>query len=79
MENQSSGPNVKMTTEEMVQTLTEANTSSANALHRQVFREALRALVRLAKAEKLLEMKRDVALSIGLDPKRLPSPPRSES
>lgn len=79
MENQSNGLNVKMTTEQMVQALTDANTSGANALHRHVFREALRALVRLAKAEKLLEMKRDVALSIGLNARRLPSPPSSES
>lgn len=79
MENQSNELNVKMTTEEMVQALTDANTSGANALHRHVFREALRALVRLAKAEKLLEMKRDVALSIGMDPRRLPAPPRPEA
>lgn len=79
MENQTNGLSVKMTTEEMVQALTEANTSGASALHRQVFREALRALVRLAKAEKLLEIKRDVALSIGLNPRRLPAPPKPES
>ena len=66
--------NEKMTTEKMVQALTAANTSDVNALHQHVFREALRALVRLAKAEKLLEIKRDVALSIGLDRKQLPAP-----
>jgi hypothetical protein len=79
MENQSGGPNKRITTEEMVQALTEANTSDANALHRHVFREALWALVRLSKAEKLLEIKRDVARSIGLDPKRLPSPPGTKT
>ena len=75
MEYRSNGQIKRITTEEMVEALTEANTSDANKLHQHVFREALRALVRLAKAEKLLEMKRDIALSIGLDPKRLPSPP----
>ncbi len=79
MENRLNGPNLKITAEDMVQALTDANTAGANALHRHVFREALRALVRLAKAEKLLEMKRDVALAIGLDPRRLPSPPGPET
>jgi hypothetical protein len=79
MENGPSGKIKRITTDEMVDALTEANTSSENALHRHVFREALRALVRLAKTEKLFEMKRDVALSIGLDPKRLPSPPGTQS
>lgn len=72
-------PNERMTTEKMVHALTVANTSDMNALHQHVFREALRALVRLAKAEKLLEIKRDVALSIGLDYKRLPSPPENKT
>jgi len=75
MEYQSNEQLKRVTTEAMIEALTEANTSDANDLHRHVFREALRALVRLAKAEKLLEMKRDIALSIGLDPKKLPSAP----
>lgn len=79
MENEYNVPNERMTTEKMVHALTVANTSDANALHQHVFREALRALVRLAKAEKLLEIKRDVALSIGLDRKRLPLPPENKS
>jgi hypothetical protein len=74
MEHTSEGQQM-ITTEQMVNALTKANTTGANPLHQHVFREALRALVRLAKAEKLLEMKRDIALSVGLDPKRLPSPP----
>jgi hypothetical protein len=69
----------RLSTDEMVEVLTKVNTSNANAFHRHVFREALQALVRLAKAEKLLEIKRDIALSIGLDPKRLPSPPGTKT
>ncbi|MEN3295394.1 MAG: hypothetical protein V7642_4647 [Burkholderiales bacterium] len=75
MEYGSNGQFKRITSEELVDALTEANASNANELHQHVFREALRALVRLAKAEKLLEIKRDIALSIGLDPKKLPSPP----
>jgi hypothetical protein len=79
MQNGTGGSNEKMTTERMIHALTAANTSDVNALHQHVFREALRALVRVAKAEKLLEIKRDVALSIGLDRRRLPLPPRPET
>lgn len=79
MQNEYDVPNERMTTEKMVHALTVANTSDMNALHQHVFREALRALVRLAKAEKLLEIKRDVALSIGLNHKRLPSPPGNQT
>lgn len=62
-----------ITSAEMVDALTRANTRPEDQLHQHVFREALRALVRLAKAEKLLEIKRDVALSVGLQPPfRLP-------
>jgi hypothetical protein len=53
-------------TEDMVEALTQVNFPTASERHRQVFREALRALVNLAKAEKMLEMKMDSASALGI-------------
>jgi len=71
---QASGPIV--TAADMVEALTRANISSGDPLQQQMFREALRALVRLAKAEKLWEIKRDTALALGIDP-GVARPPRN--
>lgn len=60
-------------TEDIIEALTQANMGHAPAQHRHIFREALRALVMLAKAEKLFEIKRDTALALGVQYNR-PSP-----
>lgn len=65
-----------VTAADMVDALTQANVSSGDPLQQQMFREALRALVRLAKAEKLWEIKRDTALALGIDPDAA-QPPRN--
>ena len=77
MEPQTRLPPTLLTSSDMIEALTRANSRPGDVLQQYLLREALRALVRLAKAEKLLELKRDVALSVGL---RLPTLrlPRSE-
>jgi hypothetical protein len=77
MGHESTGKLRMITTDEMVDALTRANTSGENPLHQHVFREALRALVRLAKSEKLWEIKYDTALAVGLNPKKVQSPPHN--
>lgn len=66
MENRPANRLAALTSEDMVEALTLANTMSGNLHHQQVLREALHALVRLAKAEKLWEIKRDCARAAGL-------------
>lgn len=61
-----------VTTNELIEALIKATSTVDSPLHEYVYREALLGLVRLAKAEKLLEIKRDIALSIGLDSGDLP-------
>ncbi|HEY8608173.1 MAG TPA: hypothetical protein VIM12_13745 [Noviherbaspirillum sp.] len=45
-----------VTSDEIVEALTLANTSQDNPQNRHMFREALRALVRLSKAEKIRDL-----------------------
>jgi hypothetical protein len=58
---------MKQTThsEEMIEDLVNLHCGeSANARTRHVYREALRSLVRLAKAEQMFEMKSDIRMLI---------------
>lgn len=50
-------------TDTLIEELTDANCDDLRSRH--VFRQALRGLVRVAKAEQLREMRADVALAIG--------------
>lgn len=59
-------PHAGHTTEDVIRILTQAVMSNASDTHRQVYVDALRSLVRLAKQEKLYEIKRDVALAVGM-------------
>jgi hypothetical protein len=52
-------------TDDLIEAMTQTHMGHASARHRHVFREALRGLVRMAKAEKLRELKRDTALALG--------------
>ncbi|MEN3291504.1 MAG: hypothetical protein V7642_757 [Burkholderiales bacterium] len=53
-----------LSTDDMVEALTHVNSVLDTPECQQAFREALRALVCLAKAEKLLEIKRDAAMAL---------------
>lgn len=66
-----------VTTADMIEALTQANTAKRSHEHQHLFREALRSLVRLAKAEKMWEIKRDIALSVGRS-QQGPRPPFTE-
>jgi ribosomal protein L17 len=54
------------TTNHLIEALVEANACNATERNRHIFRQALHALVMLAKAEKLLEIKRDTATALGI-------------
>jgi hypothetical protein len=59
-------PHAGHTTDDVIELLTKAVMGQASDAHRQMYVDALRALVRLAKQEKLYEIKRDVAQAIGM-------------
>lgn len=57
-----------MSSTQVIEALTEANCVGYRIQDRIIFAEALHALVRLAKAEQLLQMRKDVAASVGTPP-----------
>jgi hypothetical protein len=56
-----------VTTDEMVDAIVNVNAGVTSSAYRDSFRNALRELVKLAKAEQLLQMKQDVAKAVGIE------------